>query len=180
MVAVLLVIAFEDVGQCLGADAVARVAHADDRAGLAVGCFLPADAERDSSFRSVFDGVGKEVVQDDGQDFRVEIEHMVALAPDVEVEFVVRVQFLVAQADFLHQLAQVGMFHAEAAVLRLRLAEFEQLVDQVQQAGGAVADEADAVGMFGRERLVGEQVFERPHDEGEWRAQFVGDVGVEA
>ena len=149
VVALLLIVAFEDVGQGLRTDAVARVADADGRRARHAFFLLAVDADGDASLGSVLDGVRYEVVQDDGHDLGVKVEHMPALAADVEVELVVRVQFLVAQADFLHQFAQVGTFHAEAAVLRLRLAELQQAVDEVQQSRRAVADEADAVGMFG-------------------------------
>ena len=72
------------------------------------------------------------------------------------------------------------MSHREAAVLGLRLAELQNLVDEVQQALRTGMDAVHLLGEHFRQAGVGHQVFQRTHNQRERRAQLVGDVGKEA
>ena len=124
---------------------------ADANFGVLYLCFFyRAQSQCDFSFRGIFGGIAHQIVQYAGYHVRI-IEQFGFSGFYVDMVFylIIRIQFLVAQSYFLHQLRQVAFCYSQLSVLCFRLAEFQNAVYQVQQAGGAIMYDTYFVGMFG-------------------------------
>ena len=169
-----LEVAVEEMLLVGGRDAAARVAHGD---GHPVP--FPLQREHDFAGRRVFLRVGKQVVEDNGNGLGVKLQPHVRLHGQHDLHRPVGSQAAELFAHLRHELRQVAVADREAPVVRLGLAEFQQLVHEAQQLLGALLHLADAAAGRDRQGLVFGEVLQRAENQGERRTQFVGDVGIE-
>ena len=171
-----LIVAFEDVWQGVGCDAVAGVSHADAQPSV---CSHYGHA--DGSLFCEFDGVREQVVEDGGDDFRVEVDGWQIVCYAVsELYAWIAEEFLVVQAYFPDKRSQVAACHGESSVLRLRLSEFQYLAGQVVQPLGTLLNHLHLAAAAVSQAAVGGKVVQGAEDERQRCAQFVGNVGEEA
>ena len=120
MAALHLVIAVEDVWQCLCCDAVARVGHADQQLSVVVRRYGDVDA----TLLCVLHCVGKQVVEHGGYDLRVEIHLGQAVLLVIrDGHLAVAVQLPVVQYDFPDELPDVAPCYGQPPVLCLGFSE---------------------------------------------------------
>ena len=143
---------------------------------MAVGGHTDIDAAQFGVFRRIRQQIG----HNGGDDLRVEVDGWKVGADAVHhLHILVVVEFLEVEHDFLHEAPDVAPCHGESAVLRLGLPEFKNLVDEVAQPLGTLADVLQLTVGGGWQVVRVDQVFERTEDERQGSPQLVCDIGEE-
>ena len=106
-------------------------------------------AQCNDTLFGIFNRIGDQIVQNDGHHFLVKVQgHILLFQFDVELYIRFAVQFLIFEADFMHQISDIVMSHTEFLILRFRLSEFQYLIYQVQQPDGTLMNHRYLLGIF--------------------------------
>ena len=83
----------------------------------------------------IFDGIGNQIVQYDGDDFLVkEKKHFFFFYLNSEINLCLLIQFFVFETYFIDQRGDVAFADTQPFVLCLCLSELQYLIDEVEQA----------------------------------------------